>query len=69
MRPGAVARRSNPMPEARAATRRSNPTPKEWWLPGHRRAWRSHPKLKVRKGGGRRYPPSKVRSSGCALLE
>ena len=25
--------------------------------------------LKVRKSGGRRYPSSKIRSSGCALLE
>ena len=25
--------------------------------------------MKVRKGGGRRYPSSKVRSSSCALLE
>ena len=29
----------------------------------------SHPTLKVRKGDGRRYPSSKVRSSSCALLE
>ena len=28
-----------------------------------------HPTLKVRKGGGRRYPSSKIRSSGYALLE
>ena len=25
--------------------------------------------LKVRKGGSERYPSSKVRSNGCALLE
>ena len=24
--------------QARVVTRRSNPTPKEWWLPGRRRA-------------------------------
>ena len=34
-----------------------------------RRAERSHPTLKVRKGSGRRYPSSKVRSNGCASLE
>ena len=38
LRPGAVARRSNPTPEARAVTGRSNPTSEGWWLPGHRRA-------------------------------
>ena len=30
---------------------RSNPTSKEQWLCGRRRAYRSHPTLKVRKGG------------------
>ena len=28
-----------------------------------------YPTLKVRKGGGEEIPSSKVRSSGCALLE
>ena len=37
-RPGAVAGRSNPMPEARAAAGRTNPTSKELWLRGCRRA-------------------------------
>ena len=68
-RPGVVARRSNRRPEARAATWRSNPMPKEWWLLRRRRAYRSYPTLKVRKGGRRRYPSSKVGSSSCALLE
>ena len=36
-RPGAMARRSNPIPEARAVTGRSNPMSKEWGLPGCRR--------------------------------
>ena len=36
---------------------------------GRRRAERSYSTFKVRKGGVRRYPSSKVRSSGCALLE
>ena len=54
-RSGAVARRSYPMPPSRrpgAATGRSNPTSKEPWLRGPRRAKRSYPTLKVRKGGG-----------------
>ena len=36
---------------AGAVAGRSNPTSKEWWLLWHRRAERSHPTLKVRKGG------------------
>ena len=35
---------------------RTNPTSKEPWLCGHRRAWRSYPTLKVRKGGGEDIP-------------
>ena len=31
---------------------RTNPTSKEWWLRGPRKAQRSYPTLKVRKGGG-----------------
>ena len=29
---------------------------KEWWLRGHRRAYRSYPTLKVKKGGGVEIP-------------
>ena len=36
--------------------RRTNPTSKEPWLRGHRRAYRSYPRLKVRKGGGEEIP-------------
>ena len=43
LRPGAVARRTNPKS-------------KEWWLRRRRRAWRSYPTLKVRKGGGEEIP-------------
>ena len=35
---------------------RTNPTSKEPWLCGHRRAWRSYPTLKVRKGGSEEVP-------------
>ena len=35
---------------------RSNPKSRGWWLCGHRRARRSHPTLKVRKGGGKEIP-------------
>ena len=52
-----------------AAARRSHPTPTELWLRGRRRAWRSYPTLKVRKGGCEEILSFKVRSSGCALLE
>ena len=34
-----------------------------------KRAKRSYPMLKVRRAAVRRYPSSKVRSNGCALLE
>ena len=43
-------------PRPGAAGRRSNPTSKEPWLRGHRRAYRSYPRLKVRKGGGEEIP-------------
>ena len=52
-----------------AVAERSYPTSKEWWLHGSRGAKRSYPTLKVRKGGGEEIPSSKVRSSGCPLLE
>ena len=55
------------MPKARAGSREEQP--EERWLSRHGRAWRSYPMLKVRNGAVRRYPSSKVRSSGCALLE
>ena len=35
----------------------------------HRRAERSYSMFKVRRGGGEEIPSSKVRSSGCTLLE
>ena len=42
-------------PEARGGSR-PNPTSKEQWLRGHRRAQRSYPTLKVRKGSGEEIP-------------
>ena len=41
-------------PEARGGGREKQP--KEQWLCGCRRAWRSHPMLKVRKGSGKEIP-------------
>ena len=38
-------------------------------LCGRRRAERTYSTFKVRRGSMRRYPSSKVRNSGCALLE
>ena len=43
-------------PRPWAAAGRSNPTTKEPWLRGCRRAYRSYPTLKVRKGGGDEIP-------------
>ena len=45
-----------PRPRPRAAGGRSNPTSKEPWLRWRRRAYRSYPMLKVRKGGGDEIP-------------
>ena len=39
-----------------AVARRTNPTSKEPWLCERRRAYRSYPTLKVRKGGGEEIP-------------
>ena len=41
----------------------------EWWLHGHRRDERSYSMFKVRSGGSEEYTSSKLRNSGCALLE
>ena len=51
-----VAGRSHPAPEPGVAARRSNPTSKERWLGGRRRAQRSYPTLKVRKGSDEEIP-------------
>ena len=55
--------------ETIALTRWLDPTSKEQWLRGRRRAERSYSTFKLRRAVVRRYPLSKVRSSGCALLE
>ena len=57
-------RGATPRLRSGVAAERSNPTSKERWLRGHRRAKKSYSKFKVRRGDS-----SKVRSSGCALLE
>ena len=46
--------------------------PKELWLRGHRRAQRSYPMLKVRKGGGEETPliqgkKQRLRLAGAAM--
>ena len=51
-RPGAAAGRSNPRLRPGVVAERTNLTSKEPWLRGGKRAWRSYPMLKVRKGGG-----------------
>ena len=45
-----------PRPRPGAAAGRTNPTSKEPWLHRHRRAERSYPTLKVRKGSGEEIP-------------
>ena len=42
---------------------------KEQWLRGCRRTERSYSTFKVRRGSGEAISSSKVRSSGCTLLE
>ena len=51
-----AAERSYPHQRPGAVDWRSNPTSKERWLCGHRRASRSYPTLKVRKGGSEEIP-------------
>ena len=76
-----AAKRSYPTPEARgdgreklpplplAAAQRSYPTSKKRLLRGARGLRGATPRSKSEGAAVRRYPSSKVRSSGCALLE
>ena len=57
-------RGTTPGPRSGVVAQRSYPTPQEQWLHWCRRAERSYATFKVRRGDS-----SKVRSSGCALLE
>ena len=59
-----MAQKSYPTSRVGASAERSNPTSKERWLHRCRSAERSYSRFKVRRGD-----LSKVRSSGCALLE
>ena len=56
-----------PMPEARAGGQEEQP--EEWWLHRHRRALEELSHVEGQERRLRRYPSSKVRSNGCALLE
>ena len=52
--------------------RKTNPTSKEWWLCGRRRAYRSYPTVKVRKGSGEEIPliqgkEQQLRFAGAAV--
>ena len=53
---GAATRGVTPRLRSGAEARRSNPTPEEPWLRERRRAERSYPTLKVRKGGPEEIP-------------
>ena len=61
----AAAERSYPMPKVRRGGRRSNPTFKERQLRGCRKTERSYSTSKSGGAAVRRYPLSKIRSSGC----
>ena len=57
------------MPEARGGSRGDQPHVQGAVAAGVQEGLEDYPTLKVRKGGGEEIPSSKVRSSGCALLE
>ena len=59
-------------PRPGAVAGRSNPKSKEPWLRGCRRAWRSYPTLKVRKGISEEIPlvqgkEQRLRFAGAAV--
>ena len=56
-------------PKSGMAAERSNPTSKEWLLLGAGGLRGATPCSRSGGAAVRRYPSSKVRSSGCALLE
>ena len=71
-------RGATPLPRSGAAAGKSYPTPKEWWLSGRRRHYRSYSTFKVRRGGGEEIPlvqgkrnPSKMVgvARGCQRAE
>ena len=66
-RPGTVTLRSHPEPEARAGGWEEQP--EEWCLSRHRGPRGAIPCGRSGTVAARRYPSSKVRSSGYALLE
>ena len=47
---------ATPHPRPGAVAWRTSPMSKERWLCGHRRAYRSYPTLKVRRGGSEEIP-------------
>ena len=49
-------RGATPHPRPGAVAGRTSPMSKERWLCGHRRAYRSYPTLKVRRGGSEEIP-------------
>ena len=62
-------RKELPTPEVRCGGGEEQPSLHGAAAVGCRGAERSYSTFKVRRGGLRRYPSSKVRSRGCALLE
>ena len=66
-RPGVVTLRSHPEPEARASGRKEQP--EEWWLRSTGGPRGAIPPSRSGTVAVRRNPSSKVKNSGCALLE
>ena len=56
-------------PRSGAAAKRSNPTPRSCGCVGAGRPRGATPRSRTEEVAMRRYPSSKVRSSGCTLLE
>ena len=74
LRPGATAKRSHLVSEARVEAGRSNLTSKDCWLCRHRRAKKSYLMLKVRKPGGEDLPfvqgkEQRLQFSGAAVRD
>ena len=69
LRSGAATRGVTQCLKSGTAAGRTNHMSKKWWLHGRRRAQRSYPTLKVRKGGGEEISLVQGKENGCALLE
>ena len=69
LRPGAADGWTYPSPKAGGMAGRSNPPPRSGGCTGTGGPRGAIPRSRSEGAAVRRYPSSKVRSSGCALLE